>query len=148
MLHLIVTSLRTYGFTVVQCRLPLHALQGVDMVHMVWAYGFTGLHSYPSLTLCTWSRSSAPPPTHPWVHQSAGLRVYTGTMLAPFTRGRHGLHGLGLQAYGGTLLYIPHAVRMVYVDCHPSPYTGLRFTFDMVCMVYTGNMTPHSCYTS
>ena len=111
------TSLRTYGFTVMQCELPLQGLQGVDMVRMVGVYGFTGLHSYSSLTLFTWSRSSHPSR----VHQSAGLRVCTGTMLAAFTRGRHGLRGLGLpvdEAYSFTFLTL----------CHPSPYMGLRIT--------------------
>ena len=69
-----------------------------------------------------------PPHTHPWVHQSAGLRVCTATMLAAVTRGSHGLQGLGLPVHGGILLYIPHAVHMGYVDCHPSQYMGLRIT--------------------
>ena len=134
----------------VQCRLPLHTLQGVDMVHVVWAYGFTGLHSYPSLTLCTWSRSSAPP--YPsmgspvcgltglhWHNASSlyegqtwftwsgftGLRGYTPLHSS---RCSHGLRRLPPLPIHGFTIHMVYTSNMV----------------DMVCMVYTGNMTPHS----
>ena len=71
-----------------------------------------------------------PPHTHPWVHQSADLRVYSDAMSAPFARftsGRHGSDGRGLRVYGFTLVFIPHTVHMVSIvlPIQGSPVCGL-----------------------
>ena len=152
MLHLIVTSLRTYGFTVVQCQRPLQALQGVDMVHMVWVYGFT-LVSIPHTVHMV---SIVCPPPYPSMGSPVcgltGLHWYNASSL------HEGQTWFTWSGFTGLRGYIPlhssrcsHGLRRL----PPLPIHGFTIHMvctsnmvDMVCMVCTGNMTPHSCYTS